>query len=214
MGLAHPLRRCAGFSVLGLEVFRSSRWADNPRTARPRLPCPLAPLQSMTAAASLSTPASVPRPGRPFRIRTDAKLRTAARTQLAPPSQARVGRPTARVGALERRHPDSARATPEEIATTDGQRRSRFGPQGPEPDRPKRTSSTEAGDVTSKRPRDSDGKPSSTHEGARGGAFVGSNTQVRGWSFVSSAASLRPSSPKKASRRATFPGRCYSARGE
>jgi hypothetical protein len=52
-----------------------------------------------------------------------------------------------------------------------------------------------------------DGKPSSTLKGARGGELVVSYTQARRVSSESTAASLRPDSPKKASRRITRPRR-------
>jgi len=66
MGSALPPRRCTDFAVLGLEVFRWSARAHDPKTTPPRLPCPQAPLQSFTPAASLSIPVSAPSSADPF----------------------------------------------------------------------------------------------------------------------------------------------------
>lgn len=51
----------------GLEVFRWTAPGAGPKTADPRLPCPQAPLQSMTTAVSLPIPVPAFVPATPFR---------------------------------------------------------------------------------------------------------------------------------------------------
>lgn len=71
--------------------------SDGASTAVTRLPCPQAPLQSMTAAASLTTPVFVPQRGDPHGpLRRQASNRHLRLTH--PPPQAKVDVPTARVG--------------------------------------------------------------------------------------------------------------------
>jgi hypothetical protein len=77
-----------------LRSSESSHRSDGASTAVTRLPCPQAPLQSMTAAASLTTPVFVPRRGDPCgSLRRQASNRHLRFTRLALRERRKTFRP-------------------------------------------------------------------------------------------------------------------------
>lgn len=172
-----PIPRSPALGSFGL-----SRRAGGPKTARPHLPCPQAPLQSITAAASLSIPVlalpsadpfgsapsrgceHLPAPKSPCR-RTDEDRAPTRRPEPldAAPIRARQGHP--RRGRTRHVSMGGGRDTIPKVHA------------GP----PERRLSAEAERNRCQAPSNQSGKPPSADERARGAWFVSDNTSVDEW---------------------------------
>lgn len=109
--------------------------SDGASTAFARLPCPQAPLQSITAAASLTTPSSVPRCGQPLRIHPSPS--SGPPSTPRPSSSASEGRRSdrkGRVAGAAHRLLDPA-VSEEIVRACRAMTEITFGPRGPDPDR-------------------------------------------------------------------------------
>jgi hypothetical protein len=216
MGLALPLRRCAGLSVLGLEVFRSPSLSTR---SEDRLPAP-----SLSSGATTEYDHS--------RQSTDPLVRPSRRTDPFG-SARRAAADGCPHRALYRRRAVDRRSDPkiepldaapcrslgaisEETAPSEERwaevtaRARRF-----VPDRPEQSLSAEAGSVRYRAPSSRDGKPPSTVEGARGVELAADNTQVheRIVVFTLSEPPTRRSEESQSSHHC-FPSGCDSDGGE
>lgn len=162
----------------GLEGFRWTAPGAGPKTADPRLPCPQAPLQSMTTAVSLPIPVPAFAPATPFRDWTGHGRGRPPASMFVYRRRAAGSRSRSRGPGQSKQHPTSAGATSEEAAPAtaaggghDADPKVSAGP-------PRATLSTEAGRHRLRAPSSRGGKPPPTDEGARGVELVADDTMV------------------------------------
>jgi hypothetical protein len=169
MGLAHPLRRCAGLSVLGLEVFRSPSLSTRSENRMPSPSLSSGATPEYDHSRQSIDPRVRPRVAPTLSGLHVARWRTAAHIELsiggAPSTDDPIRRPNhsmqhpaVPLGAISEETAPSEERWAEVTART----------RRPEPDRPERSLSAEAGSVRYRAPSGRGGKPPSTIERARG----------------------------------------------
>lgn len=190
--------------MLGLEVFRIICRTIDPKIDRPCLPCPQAPLQSITAAASLTTPASVPWRVPSSRMSAGAQASDTVRPENRPEGRIAGTAPSAPTGTTCRSRPN-APWTEAEVAT---------GPQGSEPDRPSRHPRPRPRLPASEPPTD---RRRQAIDGVGGDPRWPTRHERHAGTTSSSERSQRASDPtlrRKPCRREIVPVGCDSERGE
>lgn len=184
------------------------RRASNPKTAHPHLPCPQAPLQSLTTAVSLSTPVPALPSADPFGSapsRGCERLPATRWPDAGEPTKDRC-RPEGRNLSLQRPFdPDGG-----DLRRSCTSRVSMGGGRGTNPK--VRTGPPRAKALGRNRekslpsPLESEWQATVDHEGTRGAEFVRDNTQDHDWPSCATSESSDPTFRRKTDRRiATSP---------